>query len=436
MNPIARLALGCVGLLLAGAAGYGLYTLGQQHGAASQHQPQPQAQALAPAERKVLYYHDPMVPGQKFDKPGKSPFMDMELVPVYADADTGTNKNQGGVSVSPRMGQNLGLRTALVTEGTLTSVFTAIGSIGFNERDQAVVQARAGGFVQRLQARATLDRVAQGQPLVELYLPDWVAVQDEFLALRRMRGEGLAPLVDGARQRMRLAGMDDALIARVESSGTTQARITIHAPITGVISELLVREGMTVAPGATLFRINGTSTVWATAEVPESQAALLRTGGRVQASSPALPGQMLQGQVQAVLPDVNAATRTIRARMELPNPQGRLVPGMTVTMQFADRGATKLLLVPSEAVIQTGRRAVVMLAEDGGRYTPVEVQTGTESQGQTEIKTGLHAGQRVVASGQFLIDSEASLKGLEARLNNAPAPAAPAPMAPASGSMR
>ena len=363
--------------------------------------------------KKVLYYHDPMVPGNKFDKPAKSPFMDMMLVPVYADSDGDGSK----VTVSPRIQQNLGIRTAPVVEGTLSPQVSAVGSIAFNERDQVIVQARATGYVERLHVRATLDRVAKGQALAELYVPDWIAAQEEFLSVRRMQGTDLASLVDGARQRMRQVGMSDAQIKGVESSGRTQPRISLVAPIGGVVTELMAREGMTVAPGATLFRINGLSTVWANAEVPESQSALLRPGAKVQARSPAAPGATFDGKVQAILPEVNPTTRTLKARLELANPHGALVPGMFVQMQFMDMRNEKALLVPTEAIIQTGKRTVAMLAEENGRFRPVDVEIGIESGGQTEIKRGLQAGQRVVVSSQFLIDSEASLKGVEARLN-------------------
>ena len=357
-----------------------------------------------------------MVPGNKFDKPAKSPFMNMMLVPVYANSDADSSK----VTVSARTQQNLGVRTALVSEGVLTPQVSAVGNIAYNERDQTIVQARATGFVERLHVRATLDRVAKGQPLVDLYVPEWIAAQEEFLSTRRMQGPDLAPLVDGARQRMRQAGMNDQQIRLVESTGRTQPRITLTAPISGVLVELMVREGMTVMPGATLARINGLSTVWAQAEVPESQSALLRPGAKVQARSPAAPGTTFDGVVQTIVPEVSSATRTLKARVELSNPGGRLVPGMFVTMQFMDTRTEKSLLVPSEAIIQTGTRTVVMLAEDNGAFRPVDVEAGIESGGQTEIKRGLQAGQRVVVSSQFLIDSEASLKGVEARLNEAP----------------
>lgn len=448
-----------------GAAGYGLYATGMQRGmgmaqpsaSAADSGPAPAAaatqavpQGIAEGEeatrrhiasgikagdvdpatgKRVLYYHDPMVPGNKFDKPAKSPFMDMMLVPVYAGADG----DEGKVTVSPRIQQNLGVRTAQVTEGMLSPQVAAVGSVAFNERDQAIVQARATGYVERLHVRATLDRVAKGQALVDLYVPDWIAAQEEFLSVRRMQGTDLAALVDGARQRMRQAGMSDDQIRLVEKTGNTQPRITLVAPVSGVVVELMVREGMTVMSGATLFRISGLSTVWANAEVPESQSALLRPGAKVQARSAAAPGTLIDGKVQAILPEVNAATRTLKARVELANPGGRLVPGMFVQMQFADMRAEKALLVPTEAVIQTGKRTVVMLAEENGRFRPVDVESGIESGGQTEIKRGLQAGQRVVVSSQFLIDSEASLRGVEARLNSEPAsPAASAAAAAAN----
>ena len=425
-----------------GAAGYGLYHLGMKNGSGMAGAVAPTNAAAGPQSiaqgeeatrrhistglkagdtdpatgSKILYYHDPMVPGSKFDKPAKSPFMDMMLVPVYSGGDA----DQGKISVSPRIQQSLGVRTAAVTEGTLSPQVSAVGSIAYNERDQATVQARAAGYVERLHVRATLDRVVKGQPLADLYVPDWVAAQEEFLAVKRMRGNDLAPLVDGARQRMRQAGMSEAQISQVEASGKAQTSITVTAPLGGVVVELLAREGMTVMAGTTLFRINGLSTVWANAEVPQSQLALLRPGAKVQARSPAVPGELFEGKVQAILPEVNSATRTLKARLELANPGARLVPGMFVTMQFTDMRAEKVLLVPTEAVIQTGRRTVVLLAQENGRFQPVYVEAGIESGGQTEIRRGLQVGQRVVVSSQFLIDSEASLKGVEARLNEAP----------------
>jgi Cu(I)/Ag(I) efflux system membrane fusion protein len=428
---IRSLILAVLVVVVIGAGGYGLYRLGMNHGMqlkSTVSNAAPAAPSAASAQKpgdvdaktgkKVLYWHDPMVPGQKFDKPGKSPFMDMQLVPVYADG----GGDEAAVAISPRMQQNLGVRTAEVKAGSLTSTVEAVGSVAYNERDVAVVQARSNGFLERLHVRAPLDAVRKGQPLAELYVPDWVAAQEEYLSAKRISAQSdsksLAGLADAARQRMRLAGMSDAQIAAVEAGGKVQARFTITAPIAGVIGELTAREGMTVMAGAPLFRINGLSTVWVNAEVPEVAAAQVRPGNPVEARTPAVSGAVFKGKVSAILPEVNRATRTITARIELANPGGQLVPGMFATVSFAPAARKDVLLVPSEAVIQTGKRSVVVVAQGDGKFAAVDVEVGVESNGQTEIRKGLQAGQKVVVSGQFLVDSEASLKASTTRMGD------------------
>ena len=402
-------AIVAVIVVLAGA-GFGAYWLGMNAG-------MNMAAAPSPADgRKVLYWHDPMVPGQKFDKPGKSPFMDMQLVPVYADDAS----EEGGVTISPRVQQNLGMRTAEARLASLEAKVELVGSVAYNERDSAVVQARANGFLERLHVRAPLDPVQKGAPLAEMLVPDWVAAQEEFLAVARMSQAGIAGLREGAIQRMRLAGMTEDHIRVVESTGTVQPRATLRAPLTGVVSELTAREGMTVAVGAPLFRLNGLSTVWVNAEVPESFAGSVRPGNAIQARAAAFPGEVFSGKVGAILPEINPATRTIKARVELANPHGRLVPGMFVTVDLVPQVRGQVLQVPTEAVIQTGTRTIVMVAETAGdgkpRFKPVEVEIGREAEGMTEVRKGLQPGAKVVVSGQFLIDSEASLKASTQRL--------------------
>ena len=367
--------------------------------------------------RSILYYHDPMVPGKKFEAPGKSPFMDMMLVPAYAGAQ---GADSGTVSISPRIQQNLGVRTGEVVSGQLASEISAVGTVAWNERGQYVVQARATGFIEKLHVRATLDHVGKGQPLLDLYVPDWVAVQEDYLTAKRLQGRGLETLAEGARQRMRQAGMSEAQIAVVERTGQVQARMTLVAPASGVVTELMAREGGTAMMGVPLMRINDLSTVWVQAEVPESQAAQVAVGAQVMAQTPALPAEVFRGQVQALLPEVNPTTRTRKARMALANPKGKLVPGMFVQMQLkpsAQGQARATLLVPSEALVRTGKRTLVMVALEGA-FRPVEVQVGREQNGQAEVLSGLSQGQKIVLSGQFLIDSEANLKGVEARLSS------------------
>lgn len=363
--------------------------------------------------RRVLYWHDPMVPGQRFDQPGKSPFMDMQLVPVYADAAA----DRGEVSVSPRLVQNLGVRTVEAREGTLDTGVRATGAVAIDERTLSGVQSRVQGFVEKLHVRATYDPVRKGQPVADLFVPEWVAAQEELLALRASRQPGAEALVDAARNRLRLLGMPDDEIARVEREGRSSGRVRVASPVDGIVWEIGARDGMAVAPGANLVRIAGLSPVWVIAEVPEAQAARVAPGAKVEVRAAAFPDRVLRGSVQALLPEINAATRTVRARIELPNPGGALKPGMYATVDF--RGATSAagVLVPSEAVIRTGTRSVVIVDEGEGRFAPIEVEAGRESGDLTEIVRGLAAGTRVVASGQFLIDSEASLRGVLARMN-------------------
>ena len=364
-------------------------------------------------DRKILYWYDPMVPQQRFDKPGKSPFMDMDLVPKYADEESGA----GGVTIDPRVAQNLGVRTVDAARGRIAHSVEAVGGVVWNERAVFVVQARSGGFVEKLHARAPLDAVEKGQPLVDLLVPDWAAAQEEYLLLRRTGKD--AALAEAARNRLRLLGMSDEQVGLLEKTGRAQTHITLYAPITGVIAELGVREGMTVASGAMLFRLVDLATVWVNAEVPEGQRVWLKPGTAVEARVPSFPDQVFRGRLGAILPEVNAATRTLRARVELANPGGRLKPGMFASLAFAGSAGSEALLVPSEAIIRTGARSVVIVAEGEGRFRQQEVELGFESGGRSEIRQGLAEGDKVVVSGQFLIDSEASLRATGTRMEGA-----------------
>ncbi len=413
LRPSTLAAFAVVALAAAGL-GYGIATwrAAPHDGAAST--AAPMAAASAPeAARKVLYWYDPMKPDAKFDKPGKSPFMDMELVPRYADEGVA-----GGVSVDPRITQSLGVRTAAVVRESLGARFEAAGTIGFNERDVAIVQTRTAGFVERVLPRAPGDVVAAGAPLAELLVPDWAGAQQEYLALR---SAGDASLAAAARQRLLLLGMPEALVKQVETSGQPQARLAIPSPITGVVQEMMVREGMSLAPGMTLARINGLGTVWLEVAVPEVQAALVAPGRVVAAELLAFPGERFEGRIAAVLPEANKETRTLRVRIELPNRGGRLKAGLVARATIAAPAASALV-VPSEAVIRTGQRNLVYVAGDTpGRYTATEVQLGREDGGRIVVTKGLQEGQQVVVSGQFLIDSEASVSGALGRAGGASA---------------
>ena len=367
---------------------------------------------------KPLYWYDPMYPAQHFDKPGKSPFMDMQLQPKYAEAP-GAAGDGPGVRIDPARAQSLGVRLAKVERGSLPRGVSATGVLDFNERDVAVVQARAGGFVQRVYGRAPGDVVGRGAPLADILVPEWAGAQAEFLAVRRT---GDPALTRAARQRLQLLGMPEGLIASIEQTGRVRNVTTITTPTGGVIKTLSVRNGMTVAAGQTLAEVNGLGAVWLNAAVPEAMAGQVRVGETATATLAAYPGEAFRGRVAAILPQAQADSRTLTVRIELPNPGGRLKPGMFANVQFGGL-AQPALLVPSEAVIRTGRRTLVMLAGPGGRYGPAEIRAGHEADGRTEVLAGLSEGEQVVASGQFLLDSEASLAGVTARPVSAGAPA-------------
>lgn len=387
--------------LLAGGGGY---WLGQRGDA-------PAATAKSADGREILYYYDPMFPQQKFDKPGKSPFMDMELEPKYADSGGAGSGAVQGVSIDPSAMQNLGIRVVTAQMGTLAATLNVTGTVDFNQRDVAIIQARSGGFVSRVYARAPGDVVRAGSPIADVQLPEWGGAQTEFLSVKRL---GRADLTAAARQRLRLMGMSDGLIASVERSGRTNGTVTITSPISGVIQTLDARAGVTLSQGQTLAQVTGLGTVWLNAAVPEAQAGAVRIGPNATATLTAFPGETFGGRIIAILPTAQADSRTLTVRIELANRGGRLRPGMFAAVALGG-DARPALLVPSEAVIRTGTRTIVMLAMSDGRYHPAEVRAGREGGGQTEILEGLAVGEKVIASGQFLLDSEASLTGIAVR---------------------
>jgi Cu(I)/Ag(I) efflux system membrane fusion protein len=379
--------------------------------------------AAASSERKVLYWHDPMKPDVKFDKPGKSPYMDMELVPVYADEVNGGAQ----VKVSGSAAQNLGVRIGKVELTVLANQLSAVGTVAFNEELLEVVQARVDGYVSRLHVKTTLAPVHRGQPLVDVVAPAWISAQEEYLALLSATSARGAEIREATRQRLVVLGVPETAIRKLETERKTTASTTIYSPADGVIAELGIRDGASFAAGAPLFRINSLRKVWAIAQIPETQLSAVAHGADVTVRATAWAGEQFNGRVVAILPDVDSATRTLPVRVEIDNPGSRLVPGMFVSLGFAAREAEPQLVVPSEAVIVTGERSVVIVARDGGGFDAVDVKLGAEAGGKTVILSGLSEGQPIVLSGQFLFDSEASLKSAVSRLSSDAVPAADAP---------
>ena len=398
--------------VLSAALGYGLAT----------HTPSEPAQS--PGERKVLYWHDPMKPEVKFDKPGKSPFMDMQLVPVYAD----NGAEAVGVAISANAQQNLGIRLGKVEKAAIVSRTIAVGTVRYDERDLVLVQTRVSGFVTRLQVRAALDHVRRGQTLAEITAPAWNEGEAEYLALLRSESPASASLREAARQKLLVIGVPETAIRALEKSRSVSTTTSVRAPIDGVVTELGLREGATFDAGAVLFRLNGTASVWVDAQVPETQVHAIAPGAKVEIRALGLPGAVFPGRVQAILPQIDPTTRTIGVRIAIANSAGQLRPGMFVQSSFMGPAGAPQLWVPSEAVIVTGERNVVIVKRPDGSFDVAHVTVGSEADGKTTILAGLSEGQSIVLSGQFLIDSEASLKSAVNRLSGtSPSDAGSAP---------
>jgi len=371
---------------------------------------------------RVQYWYDPMAPGQHFDKPGKSPFMDMQLVPRYANEAEGAST----VRVSPALMQSLGIRLGKVERVSLPTRLHAVGSVTFDERLLQLVQARVDGYITQLHVKAPLVHVRRGEPLATILAPQWLEAQQEYLTLLDATSESAPALRAAARERLTVLGVPDAAVRTLEEKRQTTAATIVQSPIDGVVTELGARDGAAFAAGASLFRINGLTSVWVNAQIPEAHVSMVPMGSTVQAHATAWPGREFKGRVIALLPQVDPQTRTFTVRVALDNPDFRLSPGMWVTLDFTGPALPPQLVVPSEAVISTGERSVVITAKDSGAFDVVEVSTGVEQDGKTPILSGLQEGESVVVSGQFLIDSEANLKSAVDRLKAGGSQGAPA----------
>lgn len=425
-----RLHLVAVAVLLALFTGLGWF-LGQKNSAPMlEKMPENMAKAMPSkpisngviqddSGKTVKYWYDPMVPDQKFDKPGKSPFMDMQLEPKYANVSS--NGEEGGVAISSQTAQNLGIRLEKVSTKSFGESFSAVGRIEPDERRFYAVQTRIPGFVERLSVRAVGDPVSKGQKVAEIYAPELLAAQQEYLALLTLNEvDSDNSLKQAARSRLKLLGMSEGEVAAITKTGKSSPRFGVYAPASGVLTELGVREGGQIMTGSSLMQISDLSQVWVIAEIPERDAARLKLGLAAEVQLQSLPSEVFKGKVDYLYPMLNEASRTLQVRIELPNKANLLRPGMYANIAFTGQ-THEALSVSSESIIATGKRKIVIVKEGdlkkSGGYRPVEIITGQERDSSTEILSGLTEGEDVVVSGQFLIDSEASLSGVLARLS-------------------
>jgi Cu(I)/Ag(I) efflux system membrane fusion protein len=261
-----------------------------------------------------------------------------------------------------------------------------------------------------------MQRIGKGAPIASLYVPDWLAPQEEYLSLKR---GGVDPgLLEASRARMRALLIPEGVIASLDRTGQAQTHVVLSSPEAGVVSELNVRDGAQVLPGQTVVKVAGLSKLWLIVDIPEALALSVRPGMTVDATFAGDPTQHFKGRIREILPGINTTSRTLQARLEIDNASQKLTPGMLMRVRVGGEKAASRLLVPSEAVITTGKRSVVIVKNADGRLQPVQVTVGNDVGNDAVVLSGLHEGDTVVASGQFLIDSEASLKSVLPKLES------------------
>jgi len=355
-------------------------------------------------EKKPLYWVAPMDADYRRDRPGKSP-MGMDLVPVYATAGAGREREPGAVEISPEVVNNLGVRTAGVEQRSLPAQIRTVGYVQYDEDRLIHIHPRVEGWIEKLYVKAAGDPVASGQPLYELYSPQLVNAQEEMLLALKRNNERL---VQAAEDRLLALQLSPAFIDELKRERQVRQTITFVAPQSGVVDNLNIREGFYVKPGTTLMSVGALDDVWVEAEVFERQAALVAVGLPVIMTLDYLPGQEWEGTVDYVYPSLDEKTRTLRIRLRFNNEAGTLKPNMFAQVLIQGKPERDTLIVPREAVIRTGDQDRVVLALGGGRFKSIAVDLGRVDQQYAEILNGLQVGDTVVVSAQFLLDSESS----------------------------
>ncbi len=354
-------------------------------------------------EKKILYWRAPMDPNYRRDEPGKSP-MGMDLVPVYDDEAGETDPAL--VSINPTVVSNLGVRIESAQQGPLSRQIDTVGYVSFDEDSVHHIHTRVDGWIEKLSIKANGDPVKRGQVLFELYSPMLVNAQEEYLAALNSRSAGLQ---QASRQRLAALGVTRAEIERLDSERTVNQRQRIYAQSDGVVSHLGVREGVFVKPETEVMSIASLDRIWVIVEVFERQSAWVQPGQQAEVELDYVPGERWLGIVDYVYPELDAQTRTLKVRLRFDNPATALRPNMYAKVTIYGTPGAAVVHVPRAALIRGGNSNRVVLALGGGQFRVQEVDVGIESGDRVEIRSGLSANDRVVTSGQFLIDSESNV---------------------------
>jgi Cu(I)/Ag(I) efflux system membrane fusion protein len=376
------------------------------------------------AERKILYWVDPMHPWYKSDQPGTAPDCGMKLVPVYAGEEAKYRRKDsdapGTVQITPEKQQLIGVEYGTAAYETTTDTLRAAARVTLNETKIAKVQPRLEGWIDQVFVDFTGKQVQKGDPLLTVYSPEALATQQEYLLalkaqhlmrdnpMREMMGS-TGNLVAAARKRLELWDISEPVIDQVARTGETLKYLTLYAPISGFVIERSAFARQHVTPDTALYTVADLSTVWVIADVFEYEAARVRLEQPATLTLAYLPGRTFRGRVSYILPQVDPATRTLKVRLQFDNPGYMLKPDMYGDVEF-HTGGLRRLVVPDTAVLNSGDRQTVFLDRGDGNFEPREVKIGAHLGGRVEILSGLKGGERIVTSGNFLIDSESQLK--------------------------
>ncbi len=383
----------------------------------------PQSTSAAPpprGQRKVLYWYDPMHPQYKADKPGTAPDCGMDLVPKYADEDADPNMAAGTVKIAADKQQLIGVRTATVKRGALLRSLRTTGQLTADETKIAHVHVKISGFIDKVFVDYVGQLVKKGQPLFTIYSPDLVATQEEYLIAKRGEkalggsqfpevSQGSQSLLRSARERLKLWDISEDQIHKLDATGEVSRTLTFYSPVAGFVMDRKAFPQTAVNPDTELYTMADLSTIWVNADVYEYEVPFVKVGQTAQMQLSYYPGKAYIGRVSFIYPTVDPVARTVKVRIEFPNPKFELKPQMFANVELKINYGNQIV-VPQEAVLDSGNRQYVFVAHGGGTFEPRMVQIGAKLDGKAAVLSGLKPGETIVTSGNFLIDSESRLK--------------------------
>lgn len=362
--------------------------------------------AQATQGRRILYYRDPMDPAMRSDKPGKSP-MGMDMVPVYE------GEEGGGIKIDPTTVQNTGVRYETAQRRALSKTIRTAGKVDYDERKLYYLNTKISGWVDKLFVNYTGKFVRKGEPLLEIYSPELVSAGEEYIIALKYKGDDSTQsqeLYSRAHQKLMYWDIPHEQIQRLEATRQPEKTMALVAPETGIIIEKNVLQGGNIMAGTNLFKIADLSTVWVHAEVYEYEVPFIKVGQRATITLAYIQGKVFTGRVSYIYPYLNPDTRTVRVRIEIPNPNLLLKPEMFTTVELQSPVTVHVVAIPEQAVIHSGERNVVVVSRGDGRFESRDVKLGVLASGYYQVLDGVQDGEKIVVSSQFLLDSESNLK--------------------------